>query len=130
MDVVAQEYRPNSRSLDVLLICTVALSCAICPYVNTPALILAPVNRGAQIEAMVWPSPLASTATTSREQTGRAGRILLSSKSPAVLTSAGNYPPSNCGIILISATPFFRLGSACRQLPSVRSPPPSFYTQL
>jgi len=123
------ECRPDSRSLVVLLVCALALSCTICPYVNTPTPVLEPVNRGAQIEAMLRPNPPASTATASSEQTGGAGKILVKSKSPTLLTSAGNYPPSNRGI-LISATPFLRLNSACLQFLSGRSPPGSSYTQL
>ena len=118
--------RPNSRSLVVLLVCALALSCTICPCVNTPGPVLGPVNCGAQIEAMIRPSPPASTATASSEQTGGAGKILVKSKLPALLTSAG--PPSNRGI-LISATPFLRLNSACLQFLSGRSPPGSSYTR-
>ncbi len=123
------ECRPNSRSLVVLLVWALAFSCTICPYLNTPGPVVTPLNPGAQIEAMLRPSPPASTVTAPSEQTRGAGKILAKSKSPAVSTSRGNYPPSRRGI-LISAASFFRLYSACLQLLSVRSPPRSSCTQL
>src|SRR5712692_755252 len=57
------ECRPNSRSLVVLLVWALAFSCTICPYLNTPGPVVTPLNPGAQIEAMLRPSPPASTVT-------------------------------------------------------------------
>ena len=123
------ECRPNSRSLVVLLVWALAFSCTICPYLNTPGPVVAPLNPGAQIETMLRPSPPASTATAPSEKTGGAGKILVKSKSPALLTSVGNYPSSRSGFF-ISVPRSFCLYSACLQLLSVRSPPRSSCTQL
>ena len=120
------ECRPHPRSLVVLLVCALAFSCTICPYLDTPGPVVTPLNPGAQIEAMLRPSPPASTATAPSEKTGGASKILVKSKLPALLTSVGKYPSSRSGF-LISAASFFCLYSACLQLLSVRSPPRSSY---
>jgi hypothetical protein len=116
------DCRPNSRSLVLLLVCALALSCTVCPYLNTPGPVLASLTPGVQIEAALGLDFHGSTAGALGGQTRGAAKILAKSELPAIQTSAADYSPRNSGI-LISATPFIHPDSTCRLSLCGRSPP-------
>jgi hypothetical protein len=82
-----------------------------------------------QIEAVLGLDFPGRTAVALGNQTRVAAKILAKSESPAIETSAADYPPRNSEI-LISATPFFHPDSTCRQFLCGRSPPRTFSTQF